>query len=307
MKCPPFILLTFLLLINGNSGKEKERSVSRATGGGGGGLILVTDDNWTQILEGEWMVEFFAPWCPACRNLQPVWEDFASWSNDLEIKVGQVDITNSPGLSGRFMITALPTIYHVIDGEFRQYKSPRTKDDFLSFVEEKKWERVDPIASWQSPASVQMSLLSQFYRVSMALRNVMNILTDEYGIPVWSAYLIFGGVTILIGLLLGLMLVFIIDCVYPQKRPSPPTTKPSSPSAKKDTKGEENPEDEIIDDEGSRPESGSGSGSEAGEDEENDEDNENEVEAEAEVKESRAAKESPDASGGARKRRARKD
>ena len=27
------------------------------------------------------------------------------------IKVGQVDVTASPGLSGRFMVTALPTIF----------------------------------------------------------------------------------------------------------------------------------------------------------------------------------------------------
>jgi thiol-disulfide isomerase/thioredoxin len=47
----------------------------------------------------------FAPWCPACRGLQPVWEDFSSWGRDLDIKIGQVDITSSPGLSGRFMIT----------------------------------------------------------------------------------------------------------------------------------------------------------------------------------------------------------
>jgi hypothetical protein len=37
--------------------------------------------------------------------------DFASWSDDLGIKVGHVDVTTSPGLSGRFMVTALPTIY----------------------------------------------------------------------------------------------------------------------------------------------------------------------------------------------------
>jgi len=34
-----------------------------------------------------------------------VWEDFSSWSSDLGIQIGQVDITSSPGLSGRFMIT----------------------------------------------------------------------------------------------------------------------------------------------------------------------------------------------------------
>ena len=53
----------------------------------------------------------YAPWCPACRALEPVWKDFASWSDDLGIKVGQVDVTTAPGLSGRFMVTALPTIY----------------------------------------------------------------------------------------------------------------------------------------------------------------------------------------------------
>ena len=53
----------------------------------------------------------YAPWCPACRALEPVWKDFATWSDDLGIKVGHVDVTMSPGLSGRFMVTALPTIY----------------------------------------------------------------------------------------------------------------------------------------------------------------------------------------------------
>ena len=53
----------------------------------------------------------YAPWCPACRGLQPTWEEFGGWSEDLEIGVGQVDVTTSPGLSGRFMVTALPTIF----------------------------------------------------------------------------------------------------------------------------------------------------------------------------------------------------
>ena len=53
----------------------------------------------------------FAPWCPACQNLQKTWEDFGEWGKDLGISVAQVDITKSPGLSGRFTVTALPTIY----------------------------------------------------------------------------------------------------------------------------------------------------------------------------------------------------
>ncbi len=125
-----------------------------------GSLITLEEENWDQMLTDEWMVEFFAPWCPACRSLQPEWKTFSTWSHDLRyesieslilsfinslilsfinslilsfinslilsfinfffysllfsIKVGAVDVTANPGLSGRFMVTALPTIYQFV-------------------------------------------------------------------------------------------------------------------------------------------------------------------------------------------------
>jgi len=170
------------------------------------------------------MIEFFAPWCPACRHLNPVWEDFATWSLDLGIKVGQVDITSSPGLSGRFMITALPTIYHVKDKQFRPYRGPRSKDDFLLFIEEKRWQSIEPISTWYSPDSLLMGGISGFYRISMEMRNLLTVLTDTYGIPVWATYLLCGGVTIAFGLALGMFLVICIDFFYPQK-PFPRTDR----------------------------------------------------------------------------------
>lgn len=183
-----------------------------------GKLTKIEENNWQDLLVGEWMVEFFAPWCPACRGLQPTWEDFAGWSEDLEIGVGQVDVTSSPGLSGRFMVTALPTIFHVKDGVFRQYRGARDKDSFISFVEDKKWTGVEPISSWKSPDSIQMSLVSYFFKLSMVLRNIHTTLTEDYQMPYWVSYVAFAVATILLGGVLGLVLVCCIDCVYPPRR-----------------------------------------------------------------------------------------
>lgn len=211
-----------------------------------GKLIVLNEDNWSEILNGEWMVEFFAPWCPACKALDPVWKEFAEWSDDLNINVGQIDVTINPGLSGRFMVTALPTIYHVKDGIFRQYRSSRDKDSLMNFIEDEKWKSLDTISSWKSPQSFQMSIVSYFFKLSMTLRAVHNKIVEEFGIPYWGSYVIFAAATIIIGAVLGLIIVCMIDLMFPAKAPMTPTsdTTKSESSGKDDEKSEEEEEEE---------------------------------------------------------------
>uniref|UniRef100_A0A672KA98 Thioredoxin-related transmembrane protein 1 n=1 Tax=Sinocyclocheilus grahami TaxID=75366 RepID=A0A672KA98_SINGR len=112
----------------------------------------------------------FAPWCPACQQLQPVWNEFAEWGEDLGVNIAKVDVTEQPGLSGRFIITALPTIYHCKDGAFRRYQGARSKDDFLSFIDEKKWQSIEPVSSWFGPSSFLMNAMSALFKLSMFIR-----------------------------------------------------------------------------------------------------------------------------------------
>ncbi|CAH0697830.1 unnamed protein product [Spodoptera exigua] len=180
----------------------------------------LNEDNWREILEGEWMVEFYAPWCPACNALAPAWRELSTRATRkaLGVRTAAVDVTKSPGLSGRFVVTALPTIFHVIDGEFRQYKGPRDVESMLGYVEDQRWKQTDPVPSWKAPHSIQMTLVAEFFKLSQALRSVHNMLMETYGLPTWGSYLIFALATIFIGALLGLILVCIIDLLYPPRR-----------------------------------------------------------------------------------------
>ncbi|GLV42656.1 uncharacterized protein CBL_03396 [Carabus blaptoides fortunei] len=199
------------------------------------------------MLENEWMVEFYAPWCPACKGLQPKWKEFASWSKDLGIHVGQVDVTTSPGLSGRFMVTALPTIFHVLNGEFRQYRGTRDKEAFMDFVQDKKWTSIEPVPSWKSPNSIQMSIVSSFFKLSQILRAIHNQLMEDFGLPTWGSYLIFALATILLGALLGLILVCIIDFIYPPRSTCKKDEKNAKHKNDKDS-GDELADEDIKDD-----------------------------------------------------------
>ncbi|KAG1649636.1 Thioredoxin-related transmembrane protein 1 [Nymphon striatum] len=193
-----------------------------------GQLIILTEDTWSDMLKDEWMVEFYAPWCPACRGMQSIWEEFSSWSDTLDIKVAQIDVTTNPGLSGRFMVTALPTFYHVKDGVFRQYKGSRSKDELMSFVEDKKWEEIEPVPSWKAPQSIPFSLHSHF--------------VDNFGIPYWGSYVIFAVGTIFCGTILGLILVCFIDFVYPSKPFELPSEASKDEAKKSEAEGEKMPE-----------------------------------------------------------------
>ncbi|XP_015112752.1 thioredoxin-related transmembrane protein 1 [Diachasma alloeum] len=218
----------------------------------------LNEDNWDRMLTGEWMVEFFAPWCPACKDLEPIWAHLGDRKGELGISVGKVDVTDSPGLSGRFMVTALPTIYHVKDGLFRQYKSPRDRDSLVNFVRSKTWVKVEPISSWKSPTSIQMSIISQFFKMSQVLRAIHTKLMEDFGLPTWGSYLIFAIATIIIGAILGLLIVCIIDFIYPPKpaKSQNYTRKGKESGDRKDKASDdedfiENVKDDLVDEEGS--------------------------------------------------------
>ncbi|KNC23021.1 hypothetical protein FF38_12173 [Lucilia cuprina] len=209
-------------------------------------LIELNEDNWRQMFKGEWMVEFFAPWCPACKNLAPVWERFAASASEINVNVAKIDVTTSPSLSGRFYVTALPTIYHVKDGEFRQYRGSRDGDALMFFIRQKQWSKLEPISSWKKPDTIHMSVLSYFFKLSHTLKDFNGRLQEEYGLPTWGSYALFTIGTIFVGAALGLMLVCVVDFVYPPKKMQRQSFSESKENSRNDIEDIAN--DEIEDD-----------------------------------------------------------
>lgn len=56
-----------------------------------------------------WFIEFYAPWCGHCKQLQPEWERMAKQISK-EVKVAKVDATTESNLASRFHIQGYPTI-----------------------------------------------------------------------------------------------------------------------------------------------------------------------------------------------------
>ncbi|XP_065052168.1 thioredoxin-related transmembrane protein 1-like [Rhopilema esculentum] len=183
--------------------------------------FVLTDKNWTAMLQDEWLVKFYAPWCPACRSLESTWDLLVDWSKDRGLKFGGVDVTTESGLSGRFVITSLPTLYHVKDGQFRQYVGSRALEEFQEFITKEKWKDIEPVSEWKSPNSFIMSAISRLFGMSMELKNLHTSITETYGIPVWASFVLFGIFVVALGLILGLVMVLVSDYLFGP--PCPPS------------------------------------------------------------------------------------
>lgn len=69
-------------LIASRGGKSTGSKGGSSSGGGSkGDVVILTDDNFEkEVLQSKepWLVEFYAPWCGHCKNLEPHWKSAAT-------------------------------------------------------------------------------------------------------------------------------------------------------------------------------------------------------------------------------------
>ncbi|XP_028652693.1 protein disulfide-isomerase A6 isoform X1 [Erpetoichthys calabaricus] len=102
-------------------------------------VVELTDDNFDKnVLDSDaiWMVEFFAPWCGHCKNLEPEWAAAASDVKEQtkgKVKLAAVDATVHQELASRYGIRGFPTIKIFRKGEEPEdYNGGRTRSDIVA-------------------------------------------------------------------------------------------------------------------------------------------------------------------------------
>ncbi|XP_022095688.1 thioredoxin-related transmembrane protein 1-like isoform X4 [Acanthaster planci] len=110
----------------------------------------------------------------------------------------------------------------VRNGEFRVYTGSRNKEDFVGYIAHKRYTELEPVSSWKAPNSIIMSAVSLVFQLSMKVRHFHLVMTTEYGFPAWSVYGFFALCTVAMGLILGMILVFITDYICPTRQPTRP-------------------------------------------------------------------------------------
>jgi thioredoxin 1 len=85
----------------------------------GANVLEINDLNFdTEVLTAQvpFLLDFSAVWCGPCKALAPVVEKVADEYRG-KVKVGKLDIDDSPGVASKFGIRGVPTVVVLKDGK----------------------------------------------------------------------------------------------------------------------------------------------------------------------------------------------
>jgi len=104
-----------------------------------GKVRMFTDQNFEQeVLKSPLpvLVDFTATWCGPCKALAPIIDQLAE-ELDGRVKVGKVDIDESPGSAGKYGVRGVPTVMVFKNGErTAQYVGLTNKQRLAQLIEQ---------------------------------------------------------------------------------------------------------------------------------------------------------------------------
>jgi len=140
------------------NGKSSSGSKSGGSSGSSSDVVELTESNFDELVlnsDDMWLVEFFAPWCGHCKNLEPEWKRAAGELKG-KVKLGAVDATVHGGLAQKYGVQGYPTIKYFNAGSKsgpKEYDGGRTSSDIVTWAMNKFAE--------SAPAPELVELLSQ--------------------------------------------------------------------------------------------------------------------------------------------------
>jgi thioredoxin 1 len=79
------------------------------------------DSNFnSEVLEykdGPVLVDFFATWCGPCQMQGPILENLATELKDTKLKIGKLDVDQSPDTTQKYGVMSMPTLIIFVAGE----------------------------------------------------------------------------------------------------------------------------------------------------------------------------------------------
>jgi len=175
-----------------------------------GAVVVLTDSNFEELVRpatgenGDWLIEFYAPWCGHCKTLAPTWDKLAtSLASHPTLHVAKLDATAELSSARRFDVRGFPSILLVSRGRVFEHRGGRSLDALTAFA----------LSSLGKPAAEGAPLPGPPAGWQLALDGFLQLATEVQGVvlrkPLAAAVFALGGA--LLGVV-GTVLLFALCC-----------------------------------------------------------------------------------------------
>ena len=80
-------------------------------------VVTLDDDTFDDATAtGNWMLEFYAPWCGHCKALAPVYAQAAKQLTGDGFRFAKIDATENSALQATYNIKGYPRVMYKLDG-----------------------------------------------------------------------------------------------------------------------------------------------------------------------------------------------
>lgn len=169
----------------------------------------------SQLSEGSWLLEFYAPWCGYCKRLEPVYEEVAKElkAGTSGVSVARIDGSKYKGVSARFMVQGFPTIFHVHRRQVRKYTGGRSKESLVQFATD-GWIKTEPdFSQMLSPLGTLGRVLGAFLEFTVDMQKVY----EEMRLYLDLSHPVALGIVALLTAVSGSILGLTFSFMFPEK------------------------------------------------------------------------------------------
>lgn len=113
-------------------------------------VVVLTDDNFDDFVKdnSKVLVEFYAPWCGHCKQLEPEYKKAANKlkADGATTVIAKVDATAETRLAKDYEVRGFPTIKYFNNGEASEYGGGRTEDAIIGWIKKRELPAVSVLA-----------------------------------------------------------------------------------------------------------------------------------------------------------------
>eukprot|EP00960_Hanusia_phi_P060115 764410-Hanusia_phi.AAC.6 len=181
-------------------------------------VVDIEPSNFERLLsEGQWLLEFYAPWCGFCKQFEPVYEEVAQDLKTKGYRVGRIDGSLHKALTARFAIQGFPTIFYINGHSIRKHSGDRSKEALVKFVESGYQVEPEAFSALIHPLSTWGKLLGMLVSFIVYMHDKYEFVREEFSLSHTMLLALLAVAAMVIGSFIGL----VIASLMPAKKKVP--------------------------------------------------------------------------------------